>query len=442
MREQHDFRFKHKDGHTVWTMLSTNPILDQNGQYQGALAMISDISNRKKVEEELRLHKERLQRSQEIGHVGSWEYNLITGEIWASDEGFQIYGLTPPPDNALPIDIIESFIPEREMVHQAMIDLINEEKPYNLEFEIRPPHGRFTIITSKAELIKDEKGNPVKVAGVIQDVTKRKLAEMKVQQLNAELEKKVEERTAQLRSANETLESALQTRDNFLANMSHELRTPLTAILGMSEILEEQVRGPLNSKQRQYVKNIYTSGEHLLQLINDILDLSKIEAMQIKLELQDVSFQEICDSSVNFIRQQAENKKLHVDIVVDTKYPMIQADVRRLKQILINLLNNAVKFTPEGGKLGLEVKDDPEDDAWVEFIVWDNGIGIAAEDQKILFQPFMQIDSKLNRRYEGTGLGLVLVSRFAELHNGTVQLDSKPDKGTRVTVRLPYQQKE
>ncbi len=440
--EQYDFRYKHKNGHDVWTMLSTRPIFNVNNQYQGTLAMVSDISKRKQIEEELRLYKDRLQRAQEIGHVGSWEYNLATDEIWGSNEGFRIYGIDIPPDNALPIDLIESLIPERQMVHQALVDLLNEEKPYNLEFEIRPPHGRYTVITSVAELIKDENGKPVKVSGVIQDVTKRKLAEMKVQRLNAELEQKVKDRTSQLQAANEALESALQTRDNFLANMSHELRTPLTAILGMSEILGEQVRGPLNSKQIQYVKNIYASGEHLLQLINDILDLSKIDARQIKLELQYVPFQEVCDSSVNFIRQQAEKKNLQMAVNVDPKQPMIQADARRLKQILINLLNNAVKFTPAGGQFGLDVKDDPEDAAWVQFTVWDTGIGIAPEDQEMLFQPFVQIDSKLNRRYEGTGLGLVLVSRFTELHNGKVTLESEPDQGTRVTVHLPYQQEE
>jgi PAS domain S-box-containing protein len=439
---QHDVLFKHKDGRDIWTLLSTSPVIDDNGQYAGALAMISDISDRKQMEKELQLYKERLQIAQEIGQVGSWEYDLNTGKIWGSDEGFHIYGLTPPPDNALPADIIETFIPEREMVHQALVDLINEEKPYNLEFELRPPHGRYTIITSMAELIKDEQGNPIKVSGVIQDITKRKLAEMKVQQLNAELEQKVEERTSQLQTANEELQKAMRARDTFLANMSHELRTPLTAILGMSEILEEQIRGPLNEKQLHFVKSINSSGEHLLQLINDVLDLSKIEASNIKLDIHKLVFEELCEASLAFIRNQAEDKHLQIQFSQKTRQPVFEADGRRLKQILINLLNNAVKFTPENGEIGLEVKDDPEDDRFVQFIVWDTGIGITAENQKILFQPFVQVDSNLNRSYEGTGLGLVLVSRFTELHNGEVTLESEPGQGTRVTVRLPYQQEK
>jgi PAS domain S-box-containing protein len=438
--DQHDFRFTHKNGQDVWTLISTSPIFDEGDHYQGSLAMISDISGRKRAEEELQLHKDRLQKSQEIGRVGSWEYNLVTDEIWASDEGFHIYGIEVPSDNALPIDIIETFIPEKEMVHQALIDLINEEKPYDLEFEIRPPHGRFTIITSKAELIKNETGTPIKVSGVIQDVTERKLAAMEVQQLNAELEQKVEERTAQLITSNEALQEAMRTRDAFLANMSHELRTPLTAILGMSEILEEQLRGPLNERQMHFVRNIYSSGEHLLQLINDVLDLSKMEAKFIKLDVQKLDLRDICEASLAFVQKQAKDKHLKFQYTQETRSPVIEADGRRLKQILINLLSNAVKFTPDHGNMGLEVKDDPEDEKMVQFIVWDTGIGISAEDQNMLFQPFVQVDSNLNRSYEGTGLGLVLVSRITDLHKGQVNLESKPGQGTRVTVRLPYRQ--
>ena len=442
IHEQYDFRFKHKDGHDLWTLLSTSPIIGKDGKYQGALGMLTDITARRKNEEELREYRNRLQKTQEIGQVGSWEFDLASGHIWGSDQGFAIYGLTPPPDNELPVDLIESFIPEREMVHQALVDLINEEKPYNLEFEVRPPNGKFTIITSMAELIKDEHGKPVKVAGVIQDITERKLAELEIHKLNTELEVKVAERTAQLQNANEALESALRARDTFLANMSHELRTPLTAILGLSEILEEQIRGPLNEKQLHFVQNIYSSGQHLLNLINDVLDLSKIEAHQMQLDWQDVILEDVCEASLAFIQTQTAEKNIQVQSSRKTSRTNMQADVRRLKQILINLLSNAVKFTPQSGTIGLEVQDDPNEPGWVKFTVWDTGIGIAAEDQQNLFQPFIQVDAKLNRQYEGTGLGLVLVARFTELHNGKVSLESQPGKGTRVTVRLPYRQEK
>ena len=227
----------------------------------------------------------------------------------------------PPPDHELPIDQIETFIPERERVHQALMDLINKEKPYDLEFEIRPPHGRYTIITSVAELIKDGLGNPIKVVGVIQDVTKRKLAEMKVQQLNAELEKKVEDRTAELQNANQALEKAMRARDTFLANMSHELRTPLTAILGMSEILEEQLRGPLNERQMHFVRSIYSSGEHLLQLINDVLDLSKMEASFITLDVQQLSLRDICEASLAFVQKTGKRQAFTNSVVPKDPLP-------------------------------------------------------------------------------------------------------------------------
>jgi signal transduction histidine kinase len=258
--------------------------------------------------------------------------------------------------------------------------------------------------------------------------------------LNAELEHKVEQRTAQLQNANQALEKAIRARDTFLANMSHELRTPLTAILGMSEILEEQLRGPLNERQMHFIRNIYSSGEHLLQLINDVLDLSKMEASYIKLDMQKLDLRDICEASLAFIQKQAKDKHLHIHFSQKTRSPVIEADGRRLKQILINLLSNAVKFTPDHGEIGLEVKDDPHDNNLVQFIVWDTGIGISAKDQEMLFQPFVQVDSNLNRSYEGTELGLVLVSRLTNLHKGQVNLESEPGKGTRVTVRLPYRQ--
>jgi signal transduction histidine kinase len=189
-----------------------------------------------------------------------------------------------------------------------------------------------------------------------------------------------------------------------------------------------------------FVRNIYSSGEHLLQLINDVLDLSKMEAKFIKLDVQKLDLRDICEASLAFVQKQAKDKHLKFQYTQETRSPVIEADGRRLKQILINLLSNAVKFTPDHGNMGLEVKDDPEDEKMVQFIVWDTGIGISAEDQNMLFQPFVQVDSNLNRSYEGTGLGLVLVSRITDLHKGQVNLESKPGQGTRVTVRLPYRQ--
>ncbi|MBI1881941.1 MAG: response regulator [Chloroflexi bacterium] len=270
------------------------------------------------------------------------------------------------------------------------------------------------------------------------EVIERKQAEEKVLQLNAELERRVAERTAQLSIVNAELARAAHLKDEFLANMSHELRTPLNTILGFSEALLQQIAGPLNERQLNFLQMIEESGRHLLAMINDILDVSKIEAGKLDLQLGRVSVEEVCQASLQFINQAALKKRISVSFHMDQTPPTIQADARRLKQILVNLLSNAVKFIPEGRRVGLEVKGEPAQEV-LHFIVWDTGIGMTSEDLARLFKPFVQLDSRLSRQYEGTGLGLALVSRLAELHGGSVSVESAVGQGSRFTVSLPWQ---
>jgi PAS domain S-box-containing protein len=262
-----------------------------------------------------------------------------------------------------------------------------------------------------------------------------------LQRSNLNLERRVTERTAELNHTNAELEHANRIKDEFLANMSHELRTPLTSILGLSESLLEEMRDPLSEYQHKSLQIIESSGRHLLELINDILDLSKIEAGKFDFYPQPVSVDEICKSSLSFVRSQAVKKAITVTYIQDISISRIFADPRRLKQILINLLSNAVKFTPENGEVILQVKVDLEQDL-IKFSVSDNGIGIAAQDLRRLFQPFVQVDSGLNRQHEGTGLGLALVQRLTDLHGGSVQVESEVGKGSRFTVNLPCLQEE
>lgn len=240
-----------------------------------------------------------------------------------------------------------------------------------------------------------------------------------------------------LREANLALARISQTKDDFLANMSHELRTPLNGILGMTEILLEEYRGPLNDRQRTFVNTIEASGRHLLSLINDILDLSKIEADKMELHLEPVVLSEICQASLAFVKQPAVKKGVRIEFVAGEKEVQLQADGRRLKQILVNLLNNAVKFTPEKGKVTLKIHPNRKNST-VEISVTDTGIGISEEDQHHLFSPFTQVDNSITRNYEGTGLGLTLVKRLVELHGGSVSLDSAPGKGSQFTITLPW----
>jgi PAS domain S-box-containing protein len=260
-----------------------------------------------------------------------------------------------------------------------------------------------------------------------------------VRDLRAEralLAQRVEERTAELSQANAELARAVRTKDEFMASMSHELRTPLNSVLGLSEALLEEGVGPLNQRQKRSLETISSSGRHLLSLINDILDLSKIEAGVLDIELKPVAVADICQASLQFVRQAAQSKRINLSCNLGDSPVTVDADERRLKQILVNLLANAVKFTPEGGSVGLEVAEDRERAA-LDLTVWDTGVGISDAHSLLLFKPFVQVDSSLARRYEGTGLGLALVARLTEAHGGSVALESEVGSGSRFTVSLP-----
>jgi signal transduction histidine kinase/ActR/RegA family two-component response regulator len=270
------------------------------------------------------------------------------------------------------------------------------------------------------------------------DITERKQMEIALEIERNQLVQRVEERTADLSRANSNLARALRVKDEFLANMSHELRTPLNAILGLSESLAEQIAGPLNEKQQKYISTISESGHHLLSLINDILDLAKIDAGQITMDINKVDIHAVCQASLRMIKQLAQKKSQEVSLEIDNGLGLMWADERRLKQMMVNLLGNAVKFTPENGRLGLEVHGDEEANQ-VSITVWDNGIGIKEEDLARLFQPFVQLDSGLAREATGTGLGLALVAQMARLHGGSVNVTSEAEKGSRFTIILPWE---
>lgn len=270
-----------------------------------------------------------------------------------------------------------------------------------------------------------------------QEINERKKAETTLEEERARLTQRVEERTADLQTANLELARAARLKDEFLASMSHELRTPLTAILGLCDVLKMQVYGDLSEKQIKAINDIEESGRHLLELINDILDLSKIEAGKLELQIAPVLVQSACQTSLQFVKQAAHKKKISLSLNIDEAVTIIQADDRRLKQILVNLLSNAVKFTPEKGAVGLDVIGDSQKHQ-VHFVVWDTGIGIAKEDIDRLFQPFVQVDSSLTRQYPGTGLGLALVKRMVRMHGGETHLESELGQGTRFTVSFPW----
>ena len=249
---------------------------------------------------------------------------------------------------------------------------------------------------------------------------------------NARLYREIEEKSRQIEAAN-------RHKSEFLANMSHELRTPLTAIIGFSEVLSEKVFGELNDKQSEYMDDIVSSGRHLLSLINDILDLSKVEAGRMELDLTKFDIPTAIDNALILIRERATRHGITLRHTVDERLGEVLGDERKFKQILLNLLSNAVKFTAEGGYVDV---DAALTNGAVEISVSDTGIGIAPENQETIFEEFRQVGTDVSKKREGTGLGLTLTRKFVELHGGKIWVESAVGKGSTFTFTLPLQPRE
>ena len=244
---------------------------------------------------------------------------------------------------------------------------------------------------------------------------------------NARLFREIEEKSKQIEAAN-------RHKSEFLANMSHELRTPLNAIIGFSEVLGERMFGELNEKQAEYTEDILSSGRHLLSLINEILDLSKVEAGRMELEVATFDLPLAIDNARTFVRERATKHGINLDVTVDDRLGDFVGDERKIKQILLNLLSNAVKFTPEGGRIGIKAR---QADGLVEISVSDTGIGISPEDQAKIFEEFRQVGGDYAHKREGTGLGLTLAKKFVELHGGRIWVESEVGRGSTFRFTLP-----
>ncbi|BAY26686.1 two-component hybrid sensor and regulator [Calothrix sp. NIES-2100] len=437
-----EWTFIRKDGSRFPVSLSVKPLCNAEGEIIGGVGIAKDITKQKQIEAQLYKNAANLAAAQRIAHLGSWELNLQTQEVIWSEEVFRIFGRNPESGTPSYEEMLGCIHPDdREhrdfVIEQAIADGLS----YEIEYRFYRPDQSLRYLLSRGEVIFDADGQPRHLLGTILDITGRKQAEKQLQQINE-----------QLANANAELARATRLKDEFVANMSHELRTPLNAILGMSEAFEEGVFGAMNQKQAKAIATIERSGKHLLDLINDILDLAKIESGKLELQLSESTITNLCHNSLVFIKQMALNKNIRLITDIPNYLGSIQADERRLRQVLINLLSNAVKFTPEEGVVKLKVwLEEPGEvnsslsssvpnpqTAYINFSVSDTGIGIAPENIDKLFQPFIQLDSSLNRQYNGTGLGLALVQKITSLHGGTVSLTSQLGVGSCFTVRIPY----
>ena len=444
----YELTYIRKDGSRFPAVVSVTALRDAQDAIIGFLLIGTDNTARKQVEDE------RMRLDQRLRDQHFYTRSLIESNIDAlmttdprgiiTDVNKQTEALTGCTRDELIGAPFRNYFTDADRAEAGINRVLAEGKVTNYELTARARDGRLTVVSYNATTFHDRDRRLQGVFAAARDVT----------------ELKRYERTLQLK--NVELEDASRMKSEFLANMSHELRTPLNAIIGFSEVLRDGLVGPMSEQQRSFTGDILRSGQHLLSLINDILDLSKVEAGKMLLDLDPVEVSSLFVNSLTIVREKAAARRIRLVLEAESGLGSIMADARKVKQIVYNLLSNAVKFTGDGGLVTLRAAKVerarvgqldgkpgrtfvPSENTFADFLeisVTDSGIGIAAEDLGHLFKPFSQIDSGLARRFEGTGLGLAMVKLLADLHGGSVAVTSEVGAGSRFTVWLPLRRLE
>lgn len=419
---QYDCDFVRKNG----TLLPVHVVLSRI-TWEGEDAIqrtVVDLSERRRAEQANLETEERLRAI--IDHSPSLIYLKDTeSNLLLVNKAFEkVSGLQPGKLGAR--NARDWLGPETaERLRSQDQKVIATGKALETEYNYTHPDGSVAAMQSIKFPVKDGSGDIVGVGGIGTDITMQKRAVATLEQAKHEAE-----------TAATMAMEANATKTNFLANMSHELRTPLNAVIGFAEFIQSETFGPAGSpKYIEYAGDIRDAGTHLLSIINDILDLSKIETGKVDLKVAPVAVDESIDSCVQLLRERAKEGDVSVSVDVEEATPRLMCDERMLKQILINLISNAIKFTPPGGDIQIKIWSRPH--TGCVFQISDTGIGIEAADIRKALSPFEQVDSDLNRNYEGTGLGLPLSKSLVELHGGSLDLQSELEVGTTVTVRFP-----
>jgi PAS domain S-box-containing protein len=440
----YELTYIRKNGSRFPAVVSVTALRDAENAIIGYLLIGTDNTARMQVEEE------RMKLDQRLRDQHFYTRSLIESNIDAlmttdprgiiTDVNKQTEALTGCTRDELIGAPFKNYFTDPARAEAGIHRVLTEGKVTNYELTARAREGELTVVSYNASTFHDRDRRLQGVFASARDMTELKRYEQTLQQKNVELEE------------------ASRMKSEFLANMSHELRTPLNAIIGFSELLKDGVVGDLSARQSGFIGDIFNAGNHLLSLINDILDLSKVEAGKMELDLEQVPITALFANSLSIVAERAAERHIHMELKAGSDLGEIVVDVRKVKQILYNLLSNAVKFTNDGGRVVLQAERVPGAEvgqtsgSWVgrrfaasenefeEFLkisVSDDGIGISEHDLDRLFQPFSQIDSGLARKFEGTGLGLAMVKLLTELHGGAITMESSAGEGSRVTVWLP-----
>jgi PAS domain S-box-containing protein len=400
------------DGSEFPGELSTSVLKDASGNVVGHVTIARDITERKRVEEVFKT----LATSSPIGIyiVQDRAFQFVSPQFQ------KLLGYSE--EELLGMDSLIPVHPEdREMVREHAIRMLKGKhlSPYVYRYINKNGQTKWVMETVASVQYHGRRAT----LGNFLDITKRKQMEEEIQKKNEQLE-----------AQNRELEKASRAKSEFLARMSHELRTPLNVIIGFAELMLDRVPGEINEEQRQCLDDILTSGQHLLGLINDVLDLSKVEAGRMELRLTNIALAEVVESLTSAMVPVLAQRKQSLDVDLEPGLPPVHADEGKLKEVFFNLISNSAKFTPDGGKLKIEAFRKGN---WCQVSVSDNGIGIKKEDQEQLFEPFYQVNNSVAREGKGTGLGLALVKQIVEMHGGRIWVESEYGKGSRFTFTLP-----
>jgi PAS domain S-box-containing protein len=437
-------RYMTKDGRVVW--IEWKSVAAEGLVYAAA----RDVTARVLEEQELRRSREVSSRAERMANTGTWVFDVETGSVSWSENVYSIYGMDFESFDGDAASVIMSRVhpDDRETVMQANARAMERGEPSSVAYRVvLPPDGRIRHIIAEGERVPTPDGSVHTLVGYVQDVTDQRKTERQLQDARDDLQGQVEQRTKDLAEANENLTAlneelreavelladANRAKNEFLANMSHELRTPLNSIIGFSGVLLSGAPGEVNDEQRRQLKMISTSGDHLLSIINDILDLSRIEAGREEVKIDPFRPIDVVESVTAAVRPLAEQKGIELGFNCDRGLPSVDSDPRKVRQILFNLLGNAVKFTEQGG-VRVSVANA---DGRIAFAVSDTGPGIPEDERDTIFDAFKQAQTRENSKPEGTGLGLSVSVRLAELLGGRIVLESEVEKGSTFTLEIP-----
>lgn len=433
-----EVRFKSRSGLWHWILHRMRIVeWDIEGMPKRIIGTNIDITDIKLIQEELKIKEKQMRQVIQNMPVMMMAFNesnqiLVWNRECVNVTGYRVRDIV---DNPRALDILFPDKMYRLKILNSITDPANNLLNFEIKIVCKDSSEKILSWSNISEIY------PIsgwKSWSVALDMTERLNIEHEINEDREKLARYVDERTYKLKQLNIELENALKSKDEFLSTMSHELRTPLNAILGLSESMLEDLGPTASDLQIVALRTIDSSGKHLLSLINDILDISKIGASKLDLIIEPVQVDLVCQSGLQFVMQMAKEKNIKIEYKIDPDIHSIKADHRRLKQIIVNLLSNAIKFTPDGKKVGLKVCGDIEKEI-ISFLVWDQGIGIPEEKIEKLFEPFVQLDSSFSRKFEGTGLGLALVKRLTELHDGVVNVRSIVNEGSEFEIVLPWQ---